>query len=151
MTLEAALHELQELTDQAPARLLALEPSCELSPPGMTWCRKEILGHLIDSAANNHHRFVRAQFQAEMTFPRYVQDEWIAAQGYRERPWSELVELWRLYNRHLLHVMGRVPSQALGHRCSVSADEPDTLRDHMVDYVDHLRHHLGQILEAERP
>src|SRR5262245_42049952 len=107
-----ALRALEGLIDQVPARLLAVgEEGSKLSPPGMKWCRKEVLGHLIDSAANNHHRFVRAQFQKEMTFPRYVQDEWIAAQGYRERPWSELVELWRLYNRHLIHVMRRVPAE----------------------------------------
>jgi hypothetical protein len=142
-----ALRALEGLIDQVPARLLAVgEEASELPPPGMKWCRKEILGHLIDSAANNHHRFVRAQFQSEMTFPRYVQDEWIAAQGYRERPWGELVELWRLYNRHLAHVMRGVPAEALGHRCAVSDDEPDALRDHMVDYVDHMRHHLDQIL-----
>ncbi|MPZ17270.1 MAG: DinB family protein [Luteitalea sp.] len=114
-------------------------------PLAMRWCRKEILGHLIDSAANNHHRFIRAQAVVRLQFPPYQQDQWVAAQGYRERPWLELVELWRLYNQHLVHVMNRVPKESLGNECVVSPDEPSTLADHMVDYVRHVEHHLGQI------
>jgi hypothetical protein len=112
----------------------------------MRWSRKELVGHLIDSAGNNHQRFVRSQYQERMSFPRYVQDQWIAAQGYRERPWSELVELWRLYNRHLLHVMRRVPETAFANVCVVAEDEPSTLGHHMVDYVRHMQHHLRQAL-----
>jgi hypothetical protein len=112
----------------------------------MRWSRKELLGHLIDSAGNNHQRFVRAQLQAEMSFPPYVQDQWVAAQGYAERPWPALVELWRALNEHLAHVAARIPAAKLRHVCTVSADEPSSLGRHVVDYVDHLEHHLGQIL-----
>jgi hypothetical protein len=147
-SLSQAIARLASTVDGAYARLQALSEEQALAPPaGMKWTRKEILGHLLDSASNNHQRFVRAQFQPEMTFPRYVQDQWIAAQGYRERPWDELVELWRLYNRHLGHVMKRVPEAALDNVCIVSEDEPSTLADHMIDYVRHLEHHLGQILD----
>jgi len=142
-----AAARLAALLDEITPRLLALSEAGSGTPPaGMTWARKEILGHLIDSASNNHQRFVRAQYQERMSFPRYVQDQWIAAQGYRERPWSELVELWRLYNRHLLHVMRRVPAAVLGNVCVVSDDEPSALGDHLVDYVVHMEHHLDQIL-----
>lgn len=134
------------LADAEPRLRAVAEEGSLIPPKGMTWSRREILGHLIDSAANNHQRFVRAQFQAEMSFPRYVGDEWVAAQGYAERPWAELLELWRWYNRHLLHVMGRIPAPALSHVCVVSEDEPSALGDHVVDYVLHLEHHLGQIL-----
>jgi hypothetical protein len=75
-----------------------------------------------------------------------VQDQWIAAQGYGERPWAEIVDLWRQYNRHLLHVMRRVPASAFGNVCTVAEDEPSTLGHHMVDYVDHMEHHLRQAL-----
>ena len=143
----AAIERLGTVLEEAPPRLLALsEADADTPAVGMRWTRKELIGHLIDSASNNHQRFVRAQQQASMSFPRYVQDEWIAAQGYRERPWSELVELWRLYNRHLLHVMRRVPRAAFANTCLVAADEPQALGHHMADYVVHLEHHLGQIL-----
>jgi hypothetical protein len=146
-TVEEAAARLAAILDDVPARLLHLGEAGSRERPGrMKWSRKEILGHLIDSASNNHQRFVRGQYQAHMSFPRYTQDEWIGAQGYGERPWGELVELWRLYNRHLVHVMRRVPAAAQRNVCVVAADEPSTLKDHMVDYVGHLQHHLDQIL-----
>jgi hypothetical protein len=114
----------------------------------MTWSRKEILGHLIDSASNNHQRFVRAQISPPLSFPGYEQEAWVRTQDYAGRPWSELVLLWHGYNRHLVHVMSRIPSAAFANECVCPGrpDEPATLGDHMTDYVDHLEHHLGQIL-----
>jgi hypothetical protein len=143
----AAIARLATLVEEIPPRLLQLAEAQASAPaPGMRWSRKEIIGHLIDSAGNNHQRFVRAQYQPKMSFPRYVQDQWIAAQGYGERPWPEIVELWRQFNRHLLHVMRRVPASAFGNVCVVAEDEPSTLGHHMVDYVDHMEHHLRQAL-----
>jgi hypothetical protein len=147
LTVGEASGELARILEREGPRLAAITETESLLPPeGMSWCRKEILGHLIDSAGNNHQRFVRAQLQSKTAFPPYAQERWVAVQGYRERPWGELVELWRLYNRHLLHVMRRVPEAAWGNVCTVAADEPSTLGDHLVDYVNHLEHHLRQIL-----
>lgn len=147
MTVAEAIARLGATLETAHPRLTALsEEDSRALGVGMRWSRKEILGHLVDSASNNHQRFVRAQRQPRISFPPYVQDQWIAAQAYGERPWAELIELWHLYNRHLLHVMKRVPATALANVCAVSDDEPSTLGDHMVDYVLHLQHHLGQIL-----
>jgi hypothetical protein len=144
---DTAIARLAVLLEEIPPRLLAFDEAMAGAPaPGMSWSRKEIVGHLIDSAGNNHQRFVRAQYQARMSFPRYVQDQWIAAQGYGERPWAEIVELWQQYNRHLLHVMRRVPAAAFGNVCVVAEDEPSTLGHHMVDYVHHMEHHLQQAL-----
>jgi DinB superfamily len=138
---------LESILEDAPFRLMGLGEAGGMGRPfGMTWSRKEILGHLIDSASNNHQRFVRSQLQPRTSFPRYDQEEWVGVQGYGERPWAELVELWRSYNRHLLHVMRRVPASALANVCVVTADEPESLESHMIDYVGHLRHHLEQIL-----
>ena len=67
---------------------------------GGSWTKKEILGHLIDSAAINHQRFVRAQFTDDLVFDGYVQDDWVKVQDYQNRDWRELVELWHGYNRH---------------------------------------------------
>jgi hypothetical protein len=143
----AALAQLRSILDVEHRALRAIpEEQAALRPPGMTWSRKQVLGHLIDSASNNHQRFVRAQFQREMTFPRYVQDRWAAAQGCDEREWADLVDLWRAYNLHLVHVAARIPEEALDNICVVAEDEPSTLRHHVIDYVVHMRHHLGQIL-----
>ena len=94
---EAASESLRRIDDsQASLR----------SAPG-NWSKKEILGHLLDSAVNNHHRFVRAQQVKQLTFPAYEQEHWVSSQGNAERPWLELVDLWRLYIRHKAHIIAR--------------------------------------------
>ena len=121
------------------------------------WCPREIIGHLIDSASNNHQRFVRAQFQDDLIFPGYAQDAWVSAQHYRNAPWSELLELWRAFNLHIAHVMESVPDeQRLRLRPRHNLDElawkpfprdkPATLDYFMADYVAHHQHHLDQII-----
>ena len=101
------------------------------------WTRKEVLGHLIDSAVNNHQRFVG---------PGYDQDAWVASQAYRSRPWTELLALWEALNRHLVHVMAHVPPERLGTECLIGDNPPATLEWWMTDYTRHLNHHLAKIL-----
>jgi hypothetical protein len=132
---EAASESLRRIDDQ--------EASLR-SGPGQ-WSKKEILGHLIDSAVNNHHRFVRAQQVEELTFPHYEQEHWVSSQGYAERPWLELVDLWRLYNRHLAHVISLIPEERLAVICVIGPGEPVSLGYLVEDYVVHLRHHLQQL------
>ena len=132
---EAASESLRRIDDsQASLR----------SAPG-AWSKKEILGHLLDSAANNHHRFVRAQQAELLTFPAYQQEHWVSSQGYAERPWPELVDLWRLYNRHLAHVISRIPEERLAVMCAIGSDKPVSLGYLVEDYLVHLRHHLGEL------
>jgi hypothetical protein len=143
-----AVARLQRILAEAPATLRDIdEAKAAERPHGLRRSRKEILGHLVDSAGNNHQRFVRAQLEVVSRFPPYAGDGFLGAQGYPERPWLEIVALWRALNQHLVHVAARIPGEKLGHVCTVSADEPSTLGDHVVDYVDHLEHHLAQILE----
>ena len=124
------------------------------------WSPKEIIGHLIDSASNNHQRFVRAQFTDDLVFAGYEQEGWVRAQDYQSKDWTELVQLWRLYNQHIMHLMTIVPEEArmklrYKHNLhqiasdSLSENEPVTLDWFMRDYVDHMKKHLRQILGAE--
>ncbi len=140
---------LESLVQTVPGRLLALGEagSRERRSPD-AWSRKEILGHLIDSAGNNHQRFVRGQLAASVEFPAYDGVGFVAVQRYDEEPWEALVELWRAYNRHLAHVMSRVPPASYGNQVRSGPSEPGTLGDHMKDYVVHLEHHLAQIFGA---
>jgi hypothetical protein len=109
------------------------------------WSRQQILGHLIDSAANNHQRFVRAQLSAELSFPAYQQEEWVASQRYGEASWPELIEFWRLYNLHLAHLIGGFPAEKLQVECRIGTSEPMTLEALATDYLRHLKHHLKQL------
>src|SRR5258708_6886352 len=107
--------ELERILDEARPRLLALDTASVEKPlVAEKWSRKEILGHLIDSAANNHQRFVRLQIETTLALPSYRQPDWVRVQHYQERSWSDLVELWIAYNRHLAHVMRHANPQAGG-------------------------------------
>jgi uncharacterized damage-inducible protein DinB len=114
------------------------------------WTVKEILGHLIDSAANNHQRFVRAQGSDPLVFPAYDQNAWVTAHGYRARSWPELVNIWAAYNAQVAQVIASTPADRRAVQCRIGDNETVTLEWLMRDYVRHMEHHLGQILPAER-
>ncbi|HEY7508856.1 MAG TPA: DinB family protein [Vicinamibacteria bacterium] len=114
-----------------------------------SWSRKQVLGHLVDSALNNLHRFVRAQQAGALAFPGYEQESWVALGGYQDRPWHSIVSLWAELNAQAAHVIARIPAERLATPCHIGDGEPVTLEFVARDYVRHLRHHLEQILEPE--
>jgi DinB family protein len=139
--------QLQRIIEETEKRLSAFsEAESQERPAPDKWSRKEALGHLIDSASNNHQRFVRAQLQGELVFPGYAQESWNRAQQYQSEPWDNLVRLWASYNRHLAHVIAAIPESSAGKKCAIGDHEPVTLEFLVTDYVRHLEHHLGQIL-----
>ena len=113
------------------------------SAPGK-WSKKEILGHLIDSAANNHQRFVRAQFEDKPAVT-YEQDNWVSFQKYADEPVENIIGLWTNYNKHLAYLISFMPEEKLKNLCDIKLDKPVTLEWIITDYVRHLKHHLGQI------
>ena len=117
-------------------------------PTPHEWSKKEILGHLIDSAANNHQRFVRAVNNVAAQFPTYDQDEWVRIQRHNERPWPALVAFWSSYNNHLSHVIECIPKDAGSSLCNIGNEDPVPLHLVIRDYLRHLRHHLKDILDA---
>jgi hypothetical protein len=153
------LEDFRATIDSASQRLLQIgETESERPRAEEHWSAKQILGHLIDSATNNHARFVLAQIKDDLVFPGYDQNNWVAVQHYQQASWSRLVDLWRAYNLHLLHVMNTTPAEKLNRRCAahsfqqiafetVKESEPSTLEYLMKDYVVHLKHHLHQIFD----
>jgi hypothetical protein len=109
------------------------------------WSRKEILGHLIDSASNNHQRFVRVQYLKDLNLPSYEQIEWVNIQQYSLRTWKELLTLWKSYNFHLAHIIRHMPTECLQTAITIGSGEPVTLGYVVVDYLGHMQHHLRQI------
>lgn len=148
---------LQTTVETQAERLRAIsDADAGRRPAPDKWSPKEIVGHLIDSASNNHQRFVRAQFRDDLVFDGYSQEEWVTVQRYAEAPWLELIELWRSYNMHLARVMAAVPPAVrdrpvVDHNFdqiawrTVPAGQATTLDYFMADYVGHLEHHLAQI------
>lgn len=161
MGTQSYVNELLSAVEQsAPALLSLSEADSARHPAPGKWSPREVLGHLIDSASNNHQRFVRVQFQDDLVFLGYEPDAWVTVQQYEESPWTELVALWRAFNLHLAHVMALVPEPVrtrvhTRHNLdelawqTVPRGEPTTLDYFMADYVAHLKHHLRQILGSQ--
>jgi hypothetical protein len=114
--------------------------------PGGSWTRKQVLGHLLDSAANNHIRFVVASLEGKFTGPKYDADGWVALHDYAHLSWSYLFDQWHAVNSMLAQVVDHVPEKALTAQCTIGDDKPVTLKFIIEDYLDHLEHHVGDIL-----
>jgi len=137
---------IQQIVEREVPRLRLMQPKevSASSAPGK-WSRKEILGHLIDSASNNHQRFVRAQLADELSFPGYAQTDWVRVQGWAQADWQGIVDMWSALNRHLAHVVGRVPAEKLRTQCRIGDNAPMTLEALIADYIRHMKHHLEQL------
>jgi hypothetical protein len=109
------------------------------------WSRKEILGHLIDSASNNHQRFVRAQYLKDANFISYEQKEWVNIQRYGSRSWKDLLGFWRSYNLHLAHIIEHMPIECLKVSAVLGSYGQVTIGYLVVDYLGHMQHHIRQI------
>ncbi len=138
--------EMTQLVETTAAKLvLSDQGAVRVKPEPTKWSIQEILGHLIDSATNNHQRFVRAPEGGVLVFPKYQQEAWVSVQQYNESSWLELVELWRLYNRHLSHVIAGIAEKRLSIECRIGPYEPVSLHYRVEDYLVHMKHHLYQI------
>ena len=147
--IDDVINRLKNHIDTVPEKFLKF-PAGELNrkPLPAKWSKKELLGHLIDSAANNHHRFVKAQFQDKpFHMEGYAQNEWVDIQKYNNKDTSSLVELWKVYNEHIIFIMENTTEKNLNIKCVAedAFENADTLYFLMKDYVDHMDHHLNQI------
>ena len=128
------------------SRLLALsEVDARRKPAPDRWSIAEVVGHLVDSACNNHQRFVRAQDCDSLKFPKYDQNAWVAVGNYNQADWPSLVDFWCLYNRQLAHLIRNIPHSQLDTPCTIEPYPTCTLQFLVEDYLVHMQHHL-QIL-----
>ena len=154
------IKDFRQTIESAEPQLLAVsEPQSEARPGPGEWSAKEVLGHLIDSAANNHRRFVEAQAKDDLVFPSYDQLHWVTAQQYQQAVWIDLIALWKAYNIHLSHVIASIPQDVLTQprtensferiaRQAASEGKPVTLEHLIRDYYEHMKMHLGQLFAA---
>jgi Txe/YoeB family toxin of Txe-Axe toxin-antitoxin module len=139
--------ELKKIvSDVTPKFSIIPESESMRRPSSDKWSRKQILGHLIDSASNNHQRFIRGQMSSEIKMGGYEQDRWVTCQDYQNENWLDIVQLWNFYNLHLAHVITCVPEACLKNICFIGENEPVTLEYLIQDYLRHLKHHIDQIL-----
>lgn len=140
-----SIPKLAQLIDQIPDRLNDMnDQQLAAKPDPDKWSKKEIIGHLIDSASNNHHRFVRGQFEDRPDI-RYDQVLWNRHNGYQHIDSKQLIAFWTLYNKHLLEVIQRIPDAHMQREVRVG-EQLFTIDFLITDYVDHMMHHMKQIL-----
>jgi hypothetical protein len=143
--------ELARIVDAAETHLRQLSEK-ESRRPALHggWSRKQVLGHLIESASNNHQRFVRAALADALEFPAYDTPGSVRIQAAESAAWTMLVDLWASYNRFLVHVIRHLPDAKLDVVCRIGSNPPVSLRYLVQDYVVHLAHHLDRMGVATR-
>ncbi|MBB6127771.1 DinB family protein [Mucilaginibacter lappiensis] len=142
-------HVVQELSDTInefqDIRSRAID--WETRPAPDKWSKKEILGHLIDSAQINLQRFIRCTYEENFRLT-YEQNAWVTVQRYQEADIKDLIDLWTLLNKQIISVLKNYPLDRVDARCDNSKLEPNlqTVAWLANDYLEHLKHHQGQIL-----
>jgi hypothetical protein len=144
--------DLRKAIDVARPRLLSIaESKASEKPYPDKWSIKESLGHLVDSASNNHQRIVRMQEVADIGKFAYEQLHWVSSQHYQSEQWHNVVNIWYFFNKHLAYIIEHIHPASLNNTCDIDYPEPATLRFVAEDYVRHLQHHLDQIFSDVDP
>jgi len=139
--------ELQTIIDKHIKSLHAIsENDLGYKPSPEKWSKKEILGHMIDSAQNNIRRFIVGQYEDKPHIV-YNQNKWVEISRYQDYDPEDLVNLWYLLNKHICSILKNMSPEA-GKRESLS-ENLHSLEWLASDYVSHLRHHLHQVLDLE--
>jgi hypothetical protein len=148
--METTLERLNHWITELPSKIYALsEFDLSAQPQPHKWSKKEILGHLCDSALNNLQRFVRAQYEDQpYTVIKYAQNQWVDLMGYQNLPIDHIVSLWVNLNRLTVEVIAKIPEDRLQNSCEIGEEQIVTLEWIIKDYVDHMEHHLKQIFRT---
>lgn len=142
--MKSVAHELLNIVDEFAAK-------CDLIPdelfslkvsPGK-WSKKEVIGHLIDSAQNNLRRFICGQYETVPPRIVYAQDFWVNASNYQQMPKDDVIQLWKLLNRQIANILVQMPAENYQKQCETN--QLHSIEWLAIDYVKHLKHHLNQV------
>ena len=143
---EIAVKRLEYLCTIIPQLLTEIgEPAFSLKVVPQKWSKKEIIGHLIDSATNNHHRFVQIQFESQPLIP-YDQNQWNKSNFYQQIEGKQIIDFWTIYNKQLVEIIKRITEENLLKEFKTIDNKKLTLSFLINDYVEHLEHHLKQVV-----
>lgn len=144
--IEKAISRLCYIIDKVPSILREIgEEKMSLKPSPNKWSKKEVIGHLIDSATNNHQRFVRGQFE---TIPeiRYDQNKWNEYNFHQQIDSEQIILFWTIYNKQIIEIVKRIPAENLKRQIKVG-ENLLSIEFLIADYVEHLEHHLKQVID----
>ena len=145
--MKSTAEELEKIINHHLSNLKDItEEEYSFKPSPAKWSKKEILGHLIDSAQSNIRRFVVAQYE-ENTFIKYNQDKWVSISDYQQWDTPDIINLWYLLNKQVCHILNNTPEN-MYNRTS-QTDALHSIEWLAADYVKHLRHNLHVILNLE--
>ena len=144
--IEIAVKRLEYLCTIIPQLLTEIgEPNFSLKVAPEKWSKKELIGHLIDSATNNHHRFVQIQFESQLLIP-YDQNQWNKSNFYQQIAGKQIIDFWTIYNKQLIEIIKRISEENLLKEFKTFDNKKFTLSFLINDYVEHLEHHLRQVV-----
>jgi hypothetical protein len=147
--MESIAETIREIVSETKDQLMAISSEhARQKPSADVWSKQEILGHLVDSAYNNHQRVVRTAMNMGADFPPYQQEQWVIIQAYNKRDWFTMIDLWVQVNLHLCSVIETLSDEALGNLCNIGKDQPVPLRLVINDYLRHLKMHLEDIQKS---
>ncbi|MFM8913280.1 MAG: DinB family protein [Flammeovirgaceae bacterium] len=145
--MQSTIQDLATVVSEFTTRISQLPESDFTAKPQLhKWSKKEVLGHLIDSAENNLRRFICGQYEVPAPNIKYTQDFWVKANQYQNTPSNEVIENWQLINRKICRVLQQMPRENYGKVCDFGDGHFLTLEWLAADYVKHLKHHLNQII-----
>jgi uncharacterized damage-inducible protein DinB len=110
------------------------------------WSKKEILGHLCDSALTNIRRFIITQYKENENIV-YDQDFWVKAQNYQNIPIQNTIDFWKSLNLQIVNIVENISDEKLKRTCDMTKTKSQifTLEYIIKDYIHHLQHHLKAI------
>jgi hypothetical protein len=146
--IEIAEH-LYKIVDDYSGKLKTIsEVDYTAKPNPNKWSKKEIVGHMIDSAQSNIRRFVVAQYE-DAPFIMYNQDKWVAISNYQNYPTKDLIQLWTLLNKHICVILSNTNEESAQRICKTNNQTEHTIEWLAQDYIKHLLHHLHRVLDLE--
>ena len=139
--------ELDRIIDQHLSALQFIpEETFRHKPSPNKWSKKEILGHLVDSAQSNIRRFIVAQYEEQPKIV-YNQDQWVSITNYQQYNLPDLISLWYLVNKHICHLLKNISPEMANRQ--IQTEKLHTVQWIAQDYIKHLLHHLHQVLDLE--
>lgn len=144
-----ALERLKKIVEEIPPKFYAIgDEEWNVHPQPEKWNKKQILGHLTDSAANNHHRFIRARYEKNPQI-FYDPDHWVNLSHYAGMDHEKIIRFWTEYNRFICAIIENINPEDWSLSCNSTEDSPTDLDFIFTDYVTHLEHHLAQIIDYQ--